>query len=414
MTSQAPIAGSSASAPADKIDIKPLLQRLWPGTLPIEPSEISNAISHFFTNQVSETQAASLLICLHFTKLDLQADVLAECARVMRAAAAQIDVPGLRALVDKRGLKMGNYNGGLCDIVGTGGDSHNTFNISTTASIIASGLLLVSKHGNRASTSKSGSADLVNNMSPRPPILNAVTPANLTSIYSRTNYAFLFAPTFHPGMRYVAPIRKQLPWRTIFNNLGPLANPVEAALEARVIGVARNALGTAFAEALRLAGAHKALVICGAEQLDEISCAGPTHCWMLKDNSNGEAEVENFTISPKDFGFKCHSLSEVESGKEPKENAELLRRILNNELEDDHPLLEFILINTAALFVVSGLVEANESNMGEGDDGQVITERGPGGYRWKEGVRRARWCIKSGAAWKQWSAFVDVTNELGE
>ncbi|PHH51156.1 Anthranilate phosphoribosyltransferase [Ceratocystis fimbriata CBS 114723] len=413
-SSQAQIAGSSASATVVKTDIKPLLQSLWPGTSSVTPTEIADAISLFFTNQVSESQAASLLICLHFTQLDIRADVLAECARVMRNAAEQVDAPGLQALIQKKGLSVGKYNGGLCDIVGTGGDSHNTFNISTTASIIASGLLLVSKHGNRASTSKSGSADLVNSMAPRPPILNAVTPTGLIDIYTRTNYAFLFAPVFHPGMRYVAPVRKQLPWRTIFNNLGPLANPVEAVLEARVIGVARRALGPAFAEALRLAGVRKALIICGAEELDEISCAGPTYCWMLQENAQGEVHVREFTVSPEDFGFERHALSEVESGKEPKENAELLHRILNNELEDNNPLLQFILMNAAALFVVSGMTEADESDMGEGDDRKVVTERGPGDCRWKEGVRRARWCVKSGAAWKQWSEFVNVTNDLGE
>ncbi|KKA28168.1 hypothetical protein TD95_004220 [Thielaviopsis punctulata] len=398
---------------SDKIDIKPLLQKMWPGSS-VTPAEVAYAVSHFFTNQVSEAQTASLLMALHFTQMDLRADVMAECAAAMQKAAAQIDAPGLAALIERRGLKAGKYNGGLCDIVGTGGDSHNTFNISTTASIIASALILVSKHGNRASTSKSGSADLVNNMAPRPPILNAVKPSTLVDIYSRTNYAFLFAPVFHPGMRYVAPVRKQLPWRTIFNNLGPLANPVEKVLEARVIGVARRELGPAFAEALRMAGVRKALIVCGAEELDEISCAGPTYCWMLQENETGEVYVRDFTVTPEDFGMSRHALNEVESGKEPKENADLLHQILHGELEDNHPLLEFILMNAAALFVVSGLVEADESAMGEGDDGKVIKERGPGECRWKEGVRRARWALKSGEAWRQWTSFVDVTNEIGE
>lgn len=300
-----------------------------------------------------------------------------------------------------------------CDIVGTGGDSHDTFNISTTSSIIASALLFVSKHGNRASTSKSGSADLVNNMQPRPPIINNVTPANLAKVYAATNYSFLFAPVFHTGMRYVAPIRKQLPWRTIFNNVGPLSNPVEEVLEARVIGVARRDLGPAFAEALRMAGCRKALIICGEEELDEVSCAGPTLCWMLQEKApGGDMVVESFRVQPSDFGVSNHPLDQVSSGKGPVENAEILRRILNNELPDDDPLLEFILINVAALFVVSGICETDSSSMGEGDDGNVIQERGPGGQRWKEGVRRARWALKSGEAWKQWVSFVDITNEL--
>src|SRR5580700_3391371 len=166
-----------------------------------------------------------------------------------------------------------------CDIVGTGGDDHHTFNISTTSSILGSSLLLLSKHGNRASTSKSGSADLLSSTLPTAPNLMAITPSTIAKVYEKTNYAFLFAPVFHPGMKYVAPIRKELGWRTIFNLLGPLANPVEKVLEARVVGVARRDLGPVFADALKAGGSKKAMVICGAEDLDEISCAGETFCW---------------------------------------------------------------------------------------------------------------------------------------
>lgn len=251
-------------------------------------------------------------------------------------------------------------------------------------------------------------------MAPRPPVLPAVTPTTAARVYAATNYAFLFAPVFHTGMRYVAPVRRQLPWRTIFNNIGPLSNPVEDVLEARVIGVARRELGPAFAEALRIAGARKALVVCGAEELDEVSCAGLTYCWLVsEDGSGGEVSVKDFTIEPSDFGLSRHPLSEVSPGKEPQENAEILRQILNGEYARDHPLLEFVLMNTAALFVISGICEADKSSMGAGDDGAVIQERGPGGLRWKEGVRRARWAVESGEAWKQWIKFVDVTNELG-
>lgn len=214
-------------------------------------------------------------------------------------------------------------------------------------------------------------------------------------------------------MRYVAPIRKQLPWRTIFNNLGPLANPVEDVLEARVIGVGRRDLGPAFAEALRSTGCRKAMIVCGEEDLDELSCAGKSLCWMLKESSpGGEVVVEHFTVHPNDFGFEPHPLSTVSSGKEPAENAEILDKILHNKLPKDDPLIDFILINTAALLVVSGICEADTSDMGSGDDGQVVKERGPAGQRWKEGVRRARWAIQSGEAWKQWEAFVKVSNEI--
>ncbi|ROT36713.1 anthranilate phosphoribosyltransferase [Sodiomyces alkalinus F11] len=409
-------------------DLKPLLKKLWPipaGGSQVTADEIAEAISHFFTNQVSTAQAASLLIALHFTNLDRNADVMAASAAAMRRAAAQVDIPSLRAVVSAKRLAAGDYRGGLCDIVGTGGDSHNTFNISTTASVVASACLVVSKHGNKASTSKSGSADLVAHMRPVAPVLAAVAPRSLSRVYAATNYAFLFAPVFHPGMRFVAPLRRELPWRTIFNLLGPLASPVEDALEARVIGVARRELGPVFARALAVAGCRKALVVCGEEELDEVSCAGPTLCWRLRESGHhdqtvvgaGEAApgvvTEHFKVRPADFGLSVHPLDTVSPGKEPSENADILKRILGGELPDDDPILEFVLMNTAALFVASGICEADSSAMGPGDDGNVITERGPGGERWKEGVRRARWAIKSGEAWRQWEAFVQVTNDIG-
>ncbi|KAK4200359.1 putative anthranilate phosphoribosyltransferase [Triangularia verruculosa] len=408
---------SSQTAPAElpPIDIKPLLSRLWPVGHPdtVSPDEIANAISYFFTNQVSDVQAGSLLMCLHFTGLDRQAEVLHKTAQAMLKSAAKIDVSELRKVVDSRRRPEGDYQGGLVDIVGTGGDSHNTFNISTTSSILASSLLLIAKHGNKASTSKSGSADLLNCMPPLPPQISRIRPDTISPLYSHSNYGFLFAPVFHPGMKYVAPTRRQLPWRTIFNLVGPLANPTDLSspslLEARMIGVARKDIGPVFASALCMAGAKKAMVVCGDEELDEISCAGETLCWRIIDG-----QTEHFRLHPRDFGLPAHSLSEVSPGKQPTENAAILTRILSGEVSDDDPILHFVLINTAALFVVAGITEADTSDMGHGDDGKVITERGPGGGRWKEGVRRARWAVKSGEAKRQWARFVEVTNSFGE
>lgn len=431
-----------------KVSITPLLKRLWPSPAKenVTPAEIAAAISHIFTNSLTPVQTGALLTALHFTGLDRQAEVLSKCALAMRNAAAQIDRSGLRDAVRERGRKEGNYRGGLCDIVGTGGDSHNTFNISTTASVLASSLLLIAKHGNRSATSKSGSADMLMGVRPTAPAITAVSPATLVEVYEKTNYAFLFAPIFHPGMRWVAPIRKELGWRTIFNLLGPLSNPVDSTtsshrssapplLEARVIGVARKDMGAAFAESLVLSGVKKGMVVCGDEELDELSCAGPTHCWMVVERPNPEfrggsdpeddefttsdeegpkrtiVSVEKFIVTPEDFGMKRHPLKDVAPGKEPHENAEMFLRILRGEMSE-HPVVDFVLMNTAALFVVSGVCEADTSDMGEGDDGNVIKERGPGGGRWREGVRRAKWAIKSGAALKQWESFVAITNEI--
>ncbi|KAH9904035.1 anthranilate phosphoribosyltransferase [Xylariomycetidae sp. FL2044] len=400
------------------VDIKSLLQRLWPdpGKENVTAKEIAESLALIFTNRLSPVQTGSLLTALHFTGWDSRADVLAEASAAMRRHASQIDYADLESHLSARRRTEGGYHGGLCDIVGTGGDSHHTFNISTTSSIIASSLVLIAKHGNRASTSKSGSADLLMNMQPQGAQLARINPDTISAVYDQTNYAFLFAPVFHPGMKYVAPIRKELGWRTIFNLLGPLSNPLSDSIEARMLGVARDDLGPVFAEALRISGARKGLVVCGKEQLDEISCAGPTYCWQLVERGGngggGAVEVEHFTLEPKDFGLSAHPLDTVSPGKEPHENAEILRKILQGQVPDDDPILEFVLMNTSALLVVSGICDADTSSMGPGDDGRVVTERGPGDRRWKEGVRRARWAIQSGEAWKQWESFVGVTNKL--
>ncbi|KAI4164778.1 MAG: hypothetical protein LQ342_001753 [Letrouitia transgressa] len=396
--------------------------------------EIAAAISLIFENQLSAVQCASLLTVLHSTGRDREPLVLAKCGQRMREAAAQIDRKVFRDIVRARGRKEGYYRGGFCDLVGTGGDGWSTFNVSTASSIVASSLLLLSKHGNRASSSTSGSADLLEAIKPKAPRIQAVASDQLPAIYQTSNYAFLFAPMFHPGMRHVAPIRKELGFRTIFNLLGPLANPVEGHIEARIVGVAQKDLGQIFAEALRLSGAKKAMVVCGAEQLDEISCAGKSDCWRLREKPNpafrgpvneeddefttsdeeGEprklVNIEHITLQPSDFGLSEHALSEVSPGRLPAENAETLMRLLRNELPKGDPVLDFVLMNTAALFVISGLCDADTSNMGHGDSGNVVKETGPGDLRWKEGVRRAIWAIESGRAMASLDSFIKATH----
>jgi anthranilate phosphoribosyltransferase len=291
---------------------------------------------------------------------------------------------------------------------------------------------MTAKHGNRSQTSMSGSSDVLMSIAPLPPKISAITASNLAKVYETTNYAFLFAPNFHPGMMYANPVRRGLGLRTIFNLMGPLANPVDWAIEARIVGVAYQSLGPVFVEAIRLGGAKKALVVCGEEDMDEISCAGKTNCWRLSEYPNpahkpSEGEDDNedddeedspktlvkldmFQLHPSDFGFPTHSLMDVYSKKMPRENAAKLMSILRNELSPDDPLMHFILMNTAALLVTSGICEADTSNMGPGDDGKVIAERGPGGGRWKEGVRRARWAIESGQSLKHLERFIEISN----
>lgn len=291
---------------------------------------------------------------------------------------------------------------------------------------------MTAKHGNRAQTSFSGSADVLNAITPVPPKISAVNAENVSKVYEKTNYAFLFAPNFHTGMMHSDRVRRGLGLRTIFNLMGPLANPVDWALEARVVGVAYQSLGPVFIEALRQTGSKKALVVCGEEDMDEISCAGKTNCWQLSEYPNPAYDASNtddcscdeedtprtltklevFQLHPSDFGLPTHPLTAVYGRKMPKDNAAKLMSILRAELPRDDPILDFVLMNVASLLVTSGICDSDTSNMGPGDYGNVITERGPGGGRWKEGVRRARWAVESGAALKCLEEFIEVTNQL--
>ena len=278
----------------------------------------------------------------------------------------------------------------------------------------------MSKHGNRAQTSLSGAADILSSIQPTPPSLTASNAQNIPQIYEKSSYAFLFAPNFHPGMRYAGPLRKDMGIRTMFNLLGPLAHPIEELVEARVVGVTEGALGPVFADALRISGlkkakgTRKAMVVSGREGLDEISCAGVTDCWKvnepLESSEDAEMEIEHFQLEPTDFGFPTHPLNAIRGGDTPKDNAEILIRLLEGKLEKEDPILQVVLSNTSAMLVTSGICEAETSHMGEGDSGIVMTEMGPGNGRWKEGVRRARWAVESGAALRSLQAFTEVSN----
>ena len=235
----------------------------------------------------------------------------------------------------------------------------------------------------------------------------------------------------------MAVLRRELGTKSVYNLLGPLANPAHQLVRAGVYGVAKRGLGRMYAEALRGSGSKNSLVVCGAEDLDEISIAGRTYCWRVKarpDPDSGDStgvledsdsraksdapprklvDIEEFQLEPQDFGLPSHELSEVMPGGTPQENARTLVKLLRNELPPEHPVLHFVLINTAALFVISGICDENVSNMGKGDSGQVIKEetRIDGG-RWKEGVRRARWCIESGEALRSLERYIDFTNNV--
>ena len=409
------------------------------------PEEVNAAISQLFSNSLSLIQAAAFLTGLHFTKLDEHPGNIAAAARGMREAGVRIT--GLESRFGSlpnqqdqgRPGSTGAYNGGLVDIVGTGGDGHDTFNVSTTAAILATSCgLQVCKHGNKASTSTSGSADVLAALGAD---LTAITEDKVRDIFlhqatrgenghsstldppqTTGTFCFIFAPVFHPSMRHVAPIRRCLPFRTIFNLLGPLVNPIDyslpGGLEARVIGVGSPRFGRIFADTLVLLGVTRALIVCGAESLDEISPAAETYAWKIRrsqSNNGGGTVVEEFKLHPtKTFGLRTHPLSRVAGGKSPQENAAIMKRLLRGEIDPDsnsdtneRAILDFVIANTAAVLVVAGVTDTrpgetwlDEENV---DAGVVV------GGRWIDAVNLVKQGIRSGRAWLAWQEFVDWT-----
>ncbi|KAJ1801224.1 anthranilate phosphoribosyltransferase [Coemansia sp. RSA 2399] len=273
--------------------------------------------------------------------------------------------------------------GMVVDIVGTGGDGWNTFNISTTSSLVAAAAgLQVAKHGSRASSSNCGSADLLESLGCD---LGIVAPSDIAELLSKHRFCFLFSVTYHPSMRYLAKSRRELGFPTPFNVLGPMTNPVMP--DRAIIGVYAKSLGPVMAEALKILGRRNYAVVCGDEDLDEISIAGITHVWHIQENG----DITNYTIHPSDFGVSTHPLSDA-AGSSLEENKATLERLLTNNLEaKDEAVRDFVLINTGFLLYISGMAATM-----------------------KEGAAIARSTLESGKVHALLNDFAKATQELRE
>jgi anthranilate phosphoribosyltransferase len=226
--------------------------------------------------------------------------------------------------------------------VGTGGDGSDSFNISTAAAFVVAGAgLRVAKHGNRAATSRCGAADVLEALGVRIDL----SAEKVADCIEKTGIGFMFAPAFHPAMKYAAPVRREIGIRTVFNILGPLTNPAGA--EHLLLGVASQAIGEKMAAVLRRLGTRHSLVVHGRHGLDEISINGKSIVWDVTAARVSPARE----VSPQDFGLKESHASTLAGGA-PAENAAALRRILDGE---KGPLRDVVVINAAAALVAGDM-----------------------------------------------------------
>jgi len=229
----------------------------------------------------------------------------------------------------------------LVDTCGTGGDRIKTFNISTAAAFVAAGAgAAIAKHGNRAVSGVCGSADVLEALG----IRLEQTPQQIADCIDEVGIGFMFAPSLHPAMKHAMPVRREMGIRTVFNLLGPLANPAGA--QAQVLGVYSPALTECHAQVLRNLGSEKALVVHGLEGLDEISTTGPTQVSELADG-----EVRTRRISPEDFGLRKANIEDLRSGANPQENAAMVVEVLEGK---PGPRRDIVLLNAAAALIAAG------------------------------------------------------------
>lgn len=291
------------------------------GSLSTQDAEA--AFGAILDGHASETSIAALL-----TGLRVKGETSAELAGAVRAVRQRVAAEGLHVPAS-----------GLIDTCGTGGDGANTVNVSTAAAIVVAACgVRVAKHGNRSASGNSGSSEVLAELG----VEADAEPSVLSRCLNELGITFLFAPRFHPGLRAVGPIRRQLPFRTIFNLVGPLANPANP--DFQLVGVAGESLAELVAEALAALGIRRAAVVTGSDGLDEVSLSGPTQIRVVENGS-----VERTRWTPEMFGLSRVTLADLRvSG--PADSAARIAHMLAGE---PGPIRDMILANAAAaLWVV--------------------------------------------------------------
>ncbi len=328
----------------------------------IEGSNLTYEESGEIMNEVMSGNATNSQTAAFLTALRMKGEAVEELiafASVMRKSCRQIQP---------------HVHGRLVDTCGTGGDKVKTFNVSTAAAFVIAGAgVSVAKHGNRAVTSKSGSADVLEKLG-----LNLnLEPKAIEGIIERVGVGFMFAPAFHPAMKYAAEPRREIGIRTVFNILGPLTNPASA--NAQLLGVYDQKLAVPMAYALSQLGCEEAMVVHGLDGLDEISTVGKTVIAHLK-----EGNVIKTELAPSDFGVKKAAIADLQTST-PEESAEVLFRILSGNVVEGTKA-EIVLVNSAAGAIVGGKAE-----------------------NFKEGMEAARPSIRSGAAYAKLKMLVKAS-----
>ena len=319
--------------------------------------EAYDVMNEIMSGETTATQNAAFLSALSTKSARAETtDEIAGCAAAMRDHATKVDT----------GMDV-------FEIVGTGGDNAHSFNISTTSALVAAaGGMKVAKHGNRAASSLSGTADCLEALGVN---INQ-SPARCVELLREVGMCFFFAQKYHTSMKYVGAIRRELGFRTVFNILGPLTNPASPAMQ--LLGVYDEYLVEPLAQVLVSLGVKRGMVVYGMDKLDEISLSAPTRICEIKDGW-----FRSTTVSPEDFGFERCAKADLKGGT-PAENAATTRAILSGQQGHKR---NAVLLNAGAALYIGGKADSME-----------------------KGVVLASEIIDSGAALHTLEAFVEVSN----
>lgn len=326
---------SAPDSAAPAIDAREALRRLASGES-LGREETEELFGQLMDGLVTETFKAALLVALR-----MKGETVAEIA-------------GAAAAMRRRVIPIPHRTPSVIDTCGTGGDGRGTFNISTAAAFVAAAAgLAVAKHGNRSVSSRSGSADVLAALG----VKIELDPATAGAAIDAVGISFLFAPLLHPAMREVMPVRRELGLRTVFNVLGPLTNPAGA--RRQLMGVYAESLVEPIGRVLGELGAEHALVVHGADGLDEITTTGPT--WLCEVRGG---DVRCFTLEPEDLGLRRATLADLAGGT-PEENAAAMRRVFAGE---PGPLADVTALNAGAALYVGGRAESLRSGVEQARD----------------------------------------------